>query len=459
MRTRDMMSVASTTAALATRSAAHTPCRPVAHTHCGAPTREFTSGPSSDRGDAGDASDAGTPLWLDLDCGLRFGALTWGDPSSKHKVLALHGWLDNAASMQPLASALARLGCHVVAIDFAGHGLSDHRPRPMTYTHPENAFNVVETMDALGWDGEGENGTVLVGHSMGGGLSVVVAGAVPDRIRACVLIDSVGLFTVDEGYTAEGMREGMASNKKMRNLPTRVIPSLAAAIRIRQKGAEAAPGDQSISYEGARAIISRGTRPATPAELRAWDERVAAKAEAAKAAAAKANVGAGAGASGGDSSVGTAKKSLPHIMKTGPGTAGGFSKASRPPSEEDVPARFARDKDSGPVVFTHDTSLQSSSLLYFSEPQMQNLIAAYKGPSLVLTGTSGWHFDPEKTAQRHSKFHDLTLVTVEGSHHMHLDAHSRDVTRDHILRFLIERVGIGGDGGDVAGTAAPRSRL
>ncbi|HSH57111.1 MAG TPA: alpha/beta hydrolase, partial [Halomonas sp.] len=50
----------------------------------------------------------------------RLAGLVWGE-SEAPLWLALHGWLDNAASFSRLAPVLARqLGVRIVAIDFAG---------------------------------------------------------------------------------------------------------------------------------------------------------------------------------------------------------------------------------------------------------------------------------------------------------------------------------------------------
>ena len=54
--------------------------------------------------------------------GLALKGLAWGDPADA-PVLALHGWLDNAASFALLAPQLS--GHYVVALDLTGHGQSD----------------------------------------------------------------------------------------------------------------------------------------------------------------------------------------------------------------------------------------------------------------------------------------------------------------------------------------------
>ncbi len=57
---------------------------------------------------------------------LRLAAQAWGDPQLP-RLLALHGWLDNAASFDRLAPLLCG-HFHIVAIDLPGHGRSGHRP-------------------------------------------------------------------------------------------------------------------------------------------------------------------------------------------------------------------------------------------------------------------------------------------------------------------------------------------
>ena len=62
---------------------------------------------------------------------LRLAAREWG-PEGGARVIALHGWLDNAASFDRLAPLLPEL--HLVALDLAGHGRSQHR-LPGVYHH------------------------------------------------------------------------------------------------------------------------------------------------------------------------------------------------------------------------------------------------------------------------------------------------------------------------------------
>ena len=56
--------------------------------------------------------------------GQKIAAKVWGNEAGI-PTLALHGWLDNAASFEPIAPLLEQ--CHLVAVDLPGHGLSDHK--------------------------------------------------------------------------------------------------------------------------------------------------------------------------------------------------------------------------------------------------------------------------------------------------------------------------------------------
>ena len=67
---------------------------------------------------------------IDIPLG-RIAALRWGEPGAP-KVLALHGWLDNAASFIPLMQHLQ--GLDLVAIDQPGHGRSAHLPAGADYS-------------------------------------------------------------------------------------------------------------------------------------------------------------------------------------------------------------------------------------------------------------------------------------------------------------------------------------
>ena len=67
-------------------------------------------------------------------------------PADGEPVIALHGWLDNAASFARLAPKLP--GLRIVALDFAGHGHSDHRPAGAGYAIWDYAHDVLPSSSA-----------------------------------------------------------------------------------------------------------------------------------------------------------------------------------------------------------------------------------------------------------------------------------------------------------------------
>ena len=117
--------------------------------------------------------------------GLTFHGLCFG-PADGIPVLALHGWLDNAASFTRLGPLLT--GCRVIAVDQRGHGMTDHLGRP--YHIWDGVPDVIGILDALGWEQ-----AILLGHSMGAAVATLVASAYPDRIQALWLVEGLGPWT------------------------------------------------------------------------------------------------------------------------------------------------------------------------------------------------------------------------------------------------------------------------
>ncbi|MFP2768218.1 alpha/beta fold hydrolase [Oceanisphaera sp. KMM 10153] len=119
--------------------------------------------------------------------GRRLAVMEWGDPQGV-PVVALHGWLDNAASFTLLARHLPHV--RLIALDLAGHGLSDHRAAGQPYYIWDNVADVQALVDELALEQ-----VVLLGHSLGAGVATLFAGAFPDRVSRMLLID--GLVPLD----------------------------------------------------------------------------------------------------------------------------------------------------------------------------------------------------------------------------------------------------------------------
>lgn len=142
--------------------------------------------------------------------------------------LALHGWLDNAHSFLPLSAHLD--GLDLVAVDFPGHGLSAPRPDGVRYHFDDYSFDILAVLDELGWER-----TNLLGHSLGGAVSTLVAAAAPERVASMVLIEGLGPLSAPAEKTAEGWRKAVSRSKPRRR---RVHIERENAIAARQQGSD-----------------------------------------------------------------------------------------------------------------------------------------------------------------------------------------------------------------------------
>lgn len=114
---------------------------------------------------------------------LRLAAKLWGDDSGL-PVIALHGWLDNAASFDRIAELLPNV--QILAIDLPGHGLSDHKPTSGNYAIWDDLRSIVGVADQMGWQE-----FALLGHSRGANIATLLSGALPQRISHLLCLDGL----------------------------------------------------------------------------------------------------------------------------------------------------------------------------------------------------------------------------------------------------------------------------
>ncbi len=176
--------------------------------------------------------------------GQTLAAKQWGD-SDKPAIIALHGWLDNAASYDLIAPQLNDF--RVIALDFAGHGFSDHRPDGMRYHMLDNVDDAVGLADAL----ELED-FILMGHSMGAGISTLLAGAFPERIKKLVLIEGIGTHTTPADRSAEVLRKAVKDMKRAGLSRKPIYDTEAEAIAARMQALG------GISEAASKTLCSRG---------------------------------------------------------------------------------------------------------------------------------------------------------------------------------------------------------
>ena len=132
----------------------------------------------------------------------------WGDPDDP-LIVFLHGWGDSGATFQFVVDALASRW-HVVAPDWRGFGRTQQRARG--YWFPDYLADLDDLLSKYSPSAP----VRLVGHSMGGNVGGLYAGAMPERISAFVNVEGFGLLDTNPDEAPARYREWL---REMREAP------------------------------------------------------------------------------------------------------------------------------------------------------------------------------------------------------------------------------------------------
>lgn len=201
--------------------------------------------------DARDRPMTGRELTLDLP-GQRMRALEWG-PADGAPILAVHGWLDNAASFVGLAPMLDRY--RVIALDLAGHGRSDHWPQHCSHYFVDWVPQVIGAADALGCET-----FVLLGHSMGAGISSLVPSAAPGRVSRLVLLEGAGPLTTPPDDAPALLRTALEDERRVAAASPRIHPDFESALAARCQGTDLSPDAGRPLVERSVETVAGGVR-------------------------------------------------------------------------------------------------------------------------------------------------------------------------------------------------------
>lgn len=179
--------------------------------------------------------------------GFQLAAKVWG-PEDGVPVLALHGWLDNAASFDGLASRLS--GVRMVALDLPGHGRSSHAGVGASYHFVDYVVAVHEVLDALGWQQP-----VLMGHSLGAGVAAVAAAVMPERIHKLVMIEGLGPLTTPADEAPKRLRDAILQARARRPRPKVVYADRTQVAKLLEKT------PSRLNPASIETLLARGLEP------------------------------------------------------------------------------------------------------------------------------------------------------------------------------------------------------
>ncbi len=158
-------------------------------------------------------------------------------------ILALHGWLDNAATFDRLAPLLDDF--RLWSLDMAGHGLSQHRSADASYDIINTVADLAHVVAALGLPER----FVLMGHSLGAAVCSLYAGAFPERVEKLVLLEGLGPLSEPAASAPERLRAALGDEK--RSSKTRLFADI-------DEAAHCVVASIPMSLDSARILLERG---------------------------------------------------------------------------------------------------------------------------------------------------------------------------------------------------------
>ncbi len=160
------------------------------------------------------------------------------------QLLLIHGWMDNAASFDPLLPYLDYETA--IAIELTGHGHSDHRPAGCSYHFSDYVTDIAEFIQHLS-----AQRFTLIGHSMGGSVAMMLSLLFPERIESLVMIESAGPLSGKIDQEPQRFVKSIKQHFELQNYHPKVLSSLALATKLRMRNTD-------LTKDIAQHLVQRG---------------------------------------------------------------------------------------------------------------------------------------------------------------------------------------------------------
>ena len=163
------------------------------------------------------------------------------------RILALHGWLDNAASFDALMQHLDQhdLSFDCLAMDAPGHGYSDHKPEQGSYNIWDDVRGLLGVLDEMAW-----SDCILLCHSRGAFIGSLLAVTSPERVTGLIALDSLIPDAIDSSAVVDQLRRHIRDYRRQgRRAPGYDGPDMAIQALVKKT---------AMSEAAARTLVQRG---------------------------------------------------------------------------------------------------------------------------------------------------------------------------------------------------------
>jgi pimeloyl-ACP methyl ester carboxylesterase len=174
---------------------------------------------------------------------LTLAAKQWqGEHQGKY--LLLHGWMDNAASFDALLPNLEFETA--LAIEFAGHGHSQHRPAGVSYQFSDYIADIALVIRQLQWQQFS-----IIGHSMGGSVAMMLSLIFPEKIKNLIMIESIGPLSGTPDEEPQRLIKSIKQQWDLQHYVPKSLSSVDLATKLRMRQSD-------LKKESATQLVQRG---------------------------------------------------------------------------------------------------------------------------------------------------------------------------------------------------------